>query len=451
MLKKILDIVLLRQVFLPNRFFVVFGLLIGLFIASYPFPFLMPIAKASLIVVGAVVLVDLFLLFNNYVRIDCERHLPRQLSLGDDNLIKLDVYNGYGMGLSITVIDELPDEFQRRDFEIKQHLPARTQETFTYNLRPILRGEYTFHNTLIFIRSILGLVERRISYQHSQKILVYPSILQMKKFELFGVTKVSLFKGAKKVRRIGHSYEFDQIRNYVKGDDFRSVNWKATSRRNDLMVNEYADERSQQIYSVIDKGRSMQMPFNGMSLMDYAINTSLVISNVALHKHDKAGLLTFSDKVGATVKADSGPMQLRRIIETLYKEEPRNYEANYELLYTAATRQFIRSRSLLFLYTNFESYSAMLRVLPILRKIAATHLLVVIFFENTEILDYSQEEAQNTEEIYYKTIAAKFVEEKYRIVQELRQFGIQAILTRPEGLSIDTVNKYLELKARGMI
>ncbi len=93
----------------------------------------------------------------------------------------------------------------------------------------------------------------------------------------------------------------------------------------------------------------------------------------------------------------------------------------------------------------------MLRVLPILRKIAAAHLLVVIFFENTEILDYAQEEAVNTEQIYYKTIAAKFVEEKYRIVQELRQFGIQVILTRPEELSIDTVNKYLELKARGMI
>src|SRR5690606_30746752 len=130
--------------------------------------------------------------------------------------------------------------------------------------------------------------------------------------------------------------------------DYRSINWKATSRKNDLMVNQYEDERSQQIFSVIDKGRSMKMPFEELSLMDYAINTALVISNVALQKHDKAGLLTFSDKIGSTVKAESGPKQLRVIIESLYREKERNYEANFELLYQAC-RQFIRRRSLMFL------------------------------------------------------------------------------------------------------
>ena len=99
------------------------------------------------------------------------------------------------------------------------------------------------------------------------------------------------------MRRIGHSYEFEQIKNYVRGDDYRSINWKATSRRGHLMVNQYEDERAQQVYNIIDKSRSMKMPFNGMSLLDYAINTSLVISNVALQKHDRAGLMTFSDKM----------------------------------------------------------------------------------------------------------------------------------------------------------
>jgi uncharacterized protein (DUF58 family) len=282
------------------------------------------------------------------------------------------------------------------------------------------------------------------------KILVYPSIYQMKRFSLMAVARIATMRGVKKIRRLGSSYEFDQIRNYVKGDDFRNVNWKATSRKNELMVNQYEDERSQQIFSVIDKGRSMQMPFNGMSLMDYAINTSLVISSVALQKHDKAGLMTFSDKIGATVKADAGPKQLNTVIQTLYKEKARNFEANFELLYTA-TKQFIRRRSLMFLYTNFESYSAMVRVLPLLRRINSSHLLVVVFFENTEIVDYSHQEAHTTEDIYYKTIASKFVEEKHRIVQELRQYGIQVILTRPEDLSINSVNKYLEMKSRGLI
>lgn len=450
MLKKILHIVLLRNVYLNNRFFLLFGGITALFIASFPFSFLYPVAQALLIGAFALVVVDLLLLFNRGVQIECTRQLPRQLSLGDDNTVHLHLHNQYGLGLSVSIIDELPVEFQKRDFEIEDKLEADEKKTYSYQLRPTIRGEYTFHNINIYIHSILGLVERRIQKQVEKKILVYPSIAQMNRFSLMAVARIATMRGVKKVRRIGASYEFDQIRNYVQGDDFRNINWKATSRRNELMVNQFEDERSQQIFSVIDKGRSMQMPFNGMSLMDYAINTSLVISSVALHKHDKAGLMTFSDAIGATIKADSGPKQLNMIIETLYKEKARNFEANYELLYTA-TKQFIRRRSLLFLYTNFESYSAMVRVLPLLRRINSSHLLVVVFFENTEILDYAHQEAHTTEEIYYKTIASKFVEEKYKIVQELRQYGIQVILTRPEDLSVNSVNKYLEMKSRGMI
>lgn len=450
MWKNILRIVTLRNVYLGSRFFWLFGSVTALFIASFPFPFLMAIAQVALLSAIALVLVDTFLLFNRAVQVDCERILPRQLSLGDDNVIKIRLHNQYGLGLGITIIDELPIEFQKRDFEINDTLKPNEEKTYTYKLRPTIRGEYTFFNVNLYVNSILGLVERRIAHRLEKKILVYPSILQMNRFSLMALARISTMRGVKKVRRVGTSYEFAQIRNYVKGDDYRSVNWKATSRRNDLMVNQYEDERSQQIFSVIDKGRSMLMPFNGMSLLDYAINSSLVISSVCIQKHDKAGLMTFSDKIGATVKAEEGSKQLNLIIETLYKEEPRNYEANYELLYTA-TKQFIQRRSLIFLYTNFESYSAMARVLPLLRRINSAHLLVVVFFENTEIVDYSHQEAHTTEEIYNKTIASKFVEEKHRIVQELRQFGIQVILTRPEDLSVNSVNKYLEMKSRGMI
>jgi uncharacterized protein (DUF58 family) len=319
-----------------------------------------------------------------------------------------------------------------------------------YELRPTSRGEYKFNNINLFLRSSLGLAERRIVVESPAIIPVYPSVIQMKKYELLALARISVFPGVKKMRKLGHSYEFEQIREYVKGDDFRSINWKATSRNNSVMVNQYEDERSQQIFTVIDKGRSMKMPFNGLSLMDYAINASLVISNVALQKHDKVGLLTFSDKIGATIKPESGPKQLRVIIEALYREQERNFEGNFELLYQAS-KIFIRRRCLMFLYTNFESFSAMQRVLPVLRRINHSHLLVVIFFENTEIKDFAEKNADSTEDIYNKTIAMKFVEEKQLIVQELRQHGIQTILTRPEDLSINTINKYLELKAKRMI
>ncbi len=440
----------LNSVYLSNRFFLVFTALIIALVSSFFIPLLFPFAQASVFIFVSICVIDMIILFKGSTKIESERILPKLFSLGDDNKIIIRVKNNSTQLLKLNIIDELPEQFQKRDFSIQHLLPAGKEEKLVYELRPKLRGEYHFRNLNIFIRSMLGLVDRRIVIDQKQMIPVYPSIFQMKKFELIAMSRISTFPGVKKLRKIGHSYEFEQIRNYVKGDDFRSINWKATSRKNDLMVNKYEDERSQQIFSVIDKGRSMKMPFEGLSLMDHAINTALVISNVGLLKHDKVGLLTFSDKIGSTIKPDSGPRQLRLIIEALYKEKERNFDANFELLYQAS-QQFIRRRCLMFLYTNFESFSAMQRVLPILRMINHSHLLVVIFFENTEIKDFAEKDAENTEEIYNKTIALKFVEEKNRIVQELRQFGIQTILTRPEDLSVNTLNKYLELKAKRMI
>ena len=324
------------------------------------------------------------------------------------------------------------------------------EQTLKYSLRPLKRGVYQFGNILIFIRSFMGLIERRVSLKRTEDIPVYPSIIQMKNFELRAFDRVTDHKGIKKIRRLGHSYEFEQIKNYVRGDDYRSINWKASSRRAQLMVNQYEDERAQQIYNIIDKSRSMKMPFNGLSLMDYAINTSLAISNIALQKHDRAGLLTFSDKIGTTLKAEKKANQLQKILTSLYKEKERPLEANYELLYHAS-RKIIKGRSLLMLYTNFESTYALERVLPILRRINNIHLLVVVFFENTEIKAFAREEVKTTEGIYYQTVAQKFIAEKVQMVQKLRQYGIQAVLTKPEELSMNTINKYLELKSRGLI
>jgi uncharacterized protein (DUF58 family) len=442
--------VYMKNVFLPTRFFITYGAVILSFIFAFFFENLAFVAQTTLATFGAFLAFEFFFLFNGLIKLNAKRILPKFFSLGDDNLVKIDISHQFVFPLSIEIIDELPVQFQKRDFSMFLSLGRRESKQVVYPLKPFNRGEYHFNDLHCFVRSFLGLIERKITFDNAQFVPVYPSVIQMKKFALMTLSQIASMRGVKKVRRIGHSYEFEQIRNYVKGDDYRSVNWKATSRRNSLMVNQYEDERSQQIFCVIDKGRSMEMPFGGMSLLDYAVNASLVILNIALQKHDKAGLLTFSDKIGATVKAESGAGHLKTILETLYNEQSRNYEANYELFYTA-TKQFVNRRSLMFLYTNFESYSAMQRVLPILRKISRFHLLVVVFFENTEILDFARTPALNTEDIYYRTIANRFVAEKQRIVQELNQLGIQAILSRPEDLSLNTVNKYLELKAKAAI
>ena len=236
----------------------------------------------------------------------------------------------------------------------------------------------------------------------------------------------------------------------MTGDDQRTINWKASARRSELMVNSYQDEKSQQVYCLIDKGRVMQMPFGGLSLLDYAINASLVMANIALKKQDKAGIITFSNTISNLLPAQRKSDQLRRVLELLYHQKTIYQETDYERLYITV-RQKITQRSLLLLFTNFETLNGCQRQLPYLRALARHHLLVVVFFENTELQELLHKSADTTEGIYTKAIAQKFDYEKRQIVKELQRHGIHAILTAPEQLTVNTINKYLELKARGLI
>ena len=272
----------------------------------------------------------------------------------------------------------------------------------------------------------------------------------MKKFELQLFSQTAVFQGIKKVRRLGNNNEFEQIKNYVQGDDLRTVNWKATSRKGELMVNQYQDERAQQVYCIIDKSRSMRTPFEQLSLLDHSINASLVMSNVILKKGDKAGVITFSDKLGSRVPAEGSGLQLRKIMDVLYKQKTQYLESNFESLYYGI-RSIIKGRSLVLLFTNFESHYALERNLPLLRRISQQHLLVVVFFENTEIVKVAQQKSNNVKDIYVKTMAGKFALEKKKMVQELNKHGIQSILTKPQDLTVNTINKYLEIKSRGML
>lgn len=440
----------IKNTYLNVRFFYLWGGVIALLLLSYAYPQVQPIAIMALGLLLLATLADLAMLFSNAVQVHAERNIGNVISVGATTEVSYVVTNRSSMKLHITLLDELPEQLQQRNFNIPFTITEETQSRHQHTFRPLTRGEYNFGNLYCFISSPLGIVQRRQLMATEYSVAVYPSILDMKKYELHGFNRNTNEQGIKKLRRIGHSYEFEQIKNYVAGDDYRSINWKATSRKGDLMVNQYEDEKAQSVYMVIDKSRVMKMPFNGLSLLDYAINSSLVVANVALNRQDKAGLITFSDKVNTTILANRGRIQLKKILESLYKEKEHFVEANYELLYLTM-RNFVKNRSLVLFYTNFESAYALHRVLPLLRKINQKHLLVVVFFENTEINQVATQNATTIEEIHNQAIAQKYMYEKQQLAQELKQYGIYSVLTKPEDLTVNTVNKYLELKSRGLL
>lgn len=378
------------------------------------------------------------------------RTLPNKFSNSDLNTVAILLQNNYSFRIQVVIIDELPVQFQKRDFFKSLFISVKNKSTFMYEVRPVARGEYIFGNLNCYVSSTIGLVRRRYTFNKEQLVKVYPSFIQMKKFDFLAIDNRISHIGLRKVRRIGHTMEFEQIKEYVLGDDVRTVNWKATAKNAQLMVNQYQDEKMQPVYSIIDTSRVMKMPFNGLSLLDYAINSSLAFSNIALRKNDKVGLLDFSNKAGNFLPAQAKKTYLNTILETLYNIETKFLDADYGVLQALAKRR-IPHRSLLMLYTNFEHISALHRQLPYLQAIAKKHVLVVIFFENTELKTLIHSEASTISEVTDQTIAQQFELDKKLMVRELQQRGIQTVLTTPQDLTVNTINKYLEIKARGIL
>ncbi len=438
------------NLYLTLRFYLTVGFCILFFIISFFYKPLAQIPKVLIAVTTALIFIDYLFLFIVGKSPTAKRLMADRLSNGDENKVELQVVNNMPFTVNIEIIDELPIQFQKRDWKITQSMAANEQKNIVYNLRPVERGEYQFGHVVLYVKSLLGFLQRRVNAGTAQTVPVYPSFLQLRKYELLSQTSIESEHGNKRMRKLGHSMEFDNIKEYVSGDDMRTINWKATARKGGIMVNNYTDERSQQVYCIIDKGRLMKMPFNDLTLLDYAINSTLVLSNVCLQKQDRVGVLTFANKMGSLIAADRKPIQRENILQLLYNQETAFLESDYEMLYMQI-RNRIKHRSLLVLYTNFESIGGLKRQLSYLRSIAKHHLLMVVFFENTELLKLSKLNAVDIEEVYIKTIAEKFEFEKRLIVKELQKHGILAVLTTPENLTINAVNKYLELKARQAI
>ncbi len=439
-----------KNLYIHERFFIYISIIAATFLISYWVAILYTIAWLLFLTLAVLFLFDLIILFRFKNGLNARRLLPDKFSNSDENPVPITLTNNYPFKTHIKIIDELPEQFQKRDFDYETSIVSNNTHDFEYLVKPVERGEYHFGSLNVYVSSDLQIIAKRYRFDTSQMVAVYPSYIQMRKYEFLAMSNRLTEFGLKKIRRIGHTMEFEQIKNYVPGDDIRTINWKATAKRAQLMVNQYQDEKSQPIYSIIDLGRVMKMPFEGLKLLDYAINSTLAFSNIALLKNDKAGMLAFSKKVDTIVPASNKRTHINVLNEALYNIDTQFTDSDYGYLYATIKRK-ITHRSLLILYTNFEHISALKRQLPFLKAIAKQHLLVTVFFENTELDYLITENAEDLQSIYHKTIAEKFTYEKRLIVKELENRGVHAILTKPQHLTVNVINKYLEFKAKGFI
>lgn len=440
----------MKFLYLNTRFYLALLVVIILFAIGFFASFFFYVALIVLAVFVGVIAVEIFLLFHKKDGITVERMVPERLSNGDKNEISLNIKNNYSFSVAIEIIDELPFQFQERNFLLSSNLEKDSKKQINYSIVPKERGLYQFGFTNIYATTLIKLISKRYKNAKNEEVAVYPSFLNLRKHELLASKTALLPNGIKRTRKIGQSSEFEQIKDYVTGDDLRHVNWKASAKKQHLMVNHYQEEKAQNVYLLIDKGRTMKMPFDGMSLLDYSINAALMLANISIKRQDKAGLWTFEKKSDVFLKADNKMLQVRKIVDALYHIDTNFKESNYQYVLTDSLKK-IQKRSLLILFTNFETLDALKRQLPYLRALAKKHVLLTIIFENTLLNDVHNRKINSTKDIYIQTIASKFVHEKQLIIQELQMHGIKTVYTKPADLSVNLLNKYLEIKRQEII
>lgn len=425
-------------------------IIVALFALGFPYPIFFGFGQALLLLVIVLSVIDVVVLYFIKQPLSAERIMDEKLSNGDFNPVILKISGSFNFDATLKIIDEFPLQLQIRDTVFYLQGKRFVEKEIIYQIKPIRRGVYKFGKLHVFVSTFLGLINRRISLDLSKNVKVYPSFIQFKKYSFLAINNRLQEAGVKRTRQIGQSQEFEQIKEYVRGDDFRKINWRATARKNDLMVNQHQEEKAQNVYCLIDKGRLMQMPFDGLNLIDYAINSTLVVSGIAIGRGDKAGLVTFSNRIGSFIPAQSLPKQMHHISEALYNEKVEVIESDFLGLYKNV-KYHIRKRSLLLMYSNFDSLISLKRQIKYLKAIGKEHLLCVVIFDNTEVNKMANTKAFRVQDTYQQTVAEKLQFDKKLIIKELNKNGIYSILTEPQDLTINTINKYIELKARGLL
>lgn len=374
-----------------------------------------------------------------------ERICADRFSNGDENEVRIRFNNPYFFKSKVDIIDEMPIDFQMRDFVLNAKICAHEDSEVVYKLTPKKRGEYKFDRIRIFFASPIGLVQRRYTRGVPFNVKVYPSFSKLSLYSLMANHHHLDEYGIKQVRQVGADTEFDQIKDYVQGDEYRHINWKASARAHALKVNVYQQERSIQVFSIIDKGRMMQQSAYGLTFFEYAINAALAISYVSIKKEDKAGLSTFDKEMGTFLPANRQGSHMQKMMEALYHEQTIYEESDYSALASGFIKRCTK-HSLVILYCNFSTLNALKRELSYLRQISSKHKLIVVVFKDRQMQEFLAEKPMNTEDYYQHMMVEKYMKEKDLIIRTLRQNGILTIYSLPEELSVNVINKYLEVR-----
>ena len=383
-----------------------------------------------------------------------EREAPEVFSIGRPNPVTLELRSRARRALEVRITDDLFDDAESADLPLTIAVPARGRASGRYRVVPSRRGAYELGGHTLRYSTPLGLWQRQLRVRARRAVKVYPDVQAVRTYELLARQdrEYALVRAA---RLRGGESEFERLRDYLKDDEFRSIDWKATARRQKLIAREYQLERNQNILFLLDCGRLMTAETGGLSHLDHALNATLMMSHVAARSGDHVGLLAFDDEVRSYLPPGGGARASQRIIQASYDLHPALVEPNYAAAFDQLALR-VRKRALVILFTQIVDDVSARSVLSRMRGLLPRHLPLCVLFRDLEIDQLAEptaatSSAQEELELYLRGAAAEMVVWRDKLVRDLKAGGALVLDVPPHKLTPALINRYLEIKARQLL
>ena len=372
------------------------------------------------------------------------------LSVRAWNKIRLSLHNDGPEPISIALRDEPPERFSVENQEFAMSLPAGGFKEVEYEVRPVERGSDAFRGTFVRINCPLGLACRQEFLTTEQPVRIYPNVLALREFNLLRQQGRLRDIGIRRSRSRGLGTEFESLRQYSEGDDYRKIDWKATARKGDLMVRQYEQERNQPVLICIDVGRHMLSEVNGVRKLDHVLDSLLMLANAAAIAGDQVGLLVFSDTVKRYLPPKRGRNQVSLVIEACHDLIAEPVESDMPAALAYLSQRWNR-RSLLVIFSDCVDPDRAHTLLQGLGPIARRHLTLFCRINDGRIDEIESKRTETVKDMYQKAAAALVMEDRKAAQSLFTSAKVNVLDSEPQDLAAKLVNYYFMVKEKNKI
>jgi len=415
-------------------------------------PWLLPLVLLFNVLLAAAAVADFLVSPRPENALTAERTVHEKLSLGTANPVSVTLRNKSGLPLRVTCRDYPPYQFETVPSaeRLLNVPPNHRAAAFEYQVTPPAKGDFAFDDIYVQYPGPLGLVMRLGRLPASQPVKVYPNLREMEKYELLARRGRLQQMGLRTARLRGGGSEFESLREYVSGDEYKKIDWSATARRGKLITRQYEAERSQNIVLLLDTGRTMLQPVQKQAKLDFVADTALMLASVAAAGGDKVGLMTFDADVRAWLPPAKSKAQVYQILENLYNLQAHLIESDYRAAFQSLATRW-RRRSLVVLFSDLVDPDSSAQILDAIPMIERLHRVVCVTVSDPNIVRSSRLVPETSADVYAKAVATQVLQERRQAITVLRRRGVWTIDSPPEDLSADLINHYLDLKSRSLI